>query len=68
MTALIAWLYRTALKRGARGQHWAWYVVALGAWVLRKDRERSGSALVRVPIKPGERIEVSMRELSPDER
>jgi hypothetical protein len=68
VTALIGWLYRSALKRGARGQHWAWYIVALGAWVLRRDRDHRGSALLRVPIKPGDRIEVSMRELSADER
>ena len=63
MVALIGWLYRSALKRGAKGGHWAWYVVALGAWILRRDREARSASVVSVPIKPGERVLVSMREL-----
>ena len=63
MTALIGWLYRSALKRGARGDHWAWYLVALGALILRRDRDRRSASLISVPIKPGDRIEVSMRQL-----
>ena len=65
MSALIGWLYRSALKRGARGGNWAWYVVALGAIILRRDRDRRSAAHISVPIKPGDRFEVSMRKLSP---
>jgi len=63
MGAIIGWLYRSALKRGARGGHWAWYVVALGAFILRRDREQRSEAVVSVPVKPGDRILVTMREL-----
>jgi hypothetical protein len=61
--AIIGWIYRNSLKRGARGGSWAWYVVALGAVVLRRDRERRSSAVINVPIKPGDRLEVSMEKL-----
>jgi len=63
MGALIGVLYRSALKRGAKGGHWSWYVVALGAMILRRDRERRSEAKLSVPIRPGERVMVSMRDL-----
>jgi hypothetical protein len=65
MGVVIGWLYRSSLKRGAKGGHWAWYIMALGAWVLRRDRERRSAAVVSFPIKPGERVLVTMRDLEP---
>jgi hypothetical protein len=68
MGAVIGWIYRNSLKRGARGGSWAWYVVALAAVILRRDRERRGASVINVPIKPGDRFEVSMNHLdSPHE-
>ena len=63
MGAIIGWLYRSALKRGARGGSWAWYVVALGAFLLRRDRERRNRAIVSFTVKPGETIQVNAKEL-----
>jgi hypothetical protein len=63
MGALIGWLYRSALKRGAKGGHWAWYVVALGAFLLRRDRERRTRPVVGFSVKPGETVQVTAREL-----
>jgi hypothetical protein len=60
---ILGWLYRSALKRGAKGGHWAWYIVALGVVVLRRDRERRAATVIDVPLKPGDRFEVSMHEL-----
>ncbi len=63
MGAIIGWLYRTGLKRGTTGGHWAWLILALGAFILRRDRERRETPAVRMDIKPGERMMVTMREL-----
>jgi hypothetical protein len=62
--ALVGFIYRSALKRGTTGGHWAWYVVALGAIILRRDRDRRSAPVVQVPISPGERVLVTMRRLS----
>jgi hypothetical protein len=59
---LIGWLYRSALKRGATGGHWAWYVVALGALVLRRDQARRSQAPLTAPLKPGETLVITARE------
>ena len=63
MGALIAWIYRTGLKRGSKGGHWSWYIVALAALILRRDRERRSSPVVNFPLKPGDKVLVTMREL-----
>ena len=55
----IGWLYRSAIKRGAKGGHWAWYVLAAGAWVLRKDRERRAVAPLSTQLKPGETVMIT---------
>jgi len=63
ITAIVNWLYRTGLKRGSSGGHWAWLIVALAAWILRQDRGRRAEPAVRMQIKPGERVLVTMRDL-----
>lgn len=55
----IAWLYRTAIKRGAKGGHWAWYVLALGAWVLRRDQARRAQAPLSTSLQPGETVMIT---------
>ncbi len=61
----IAWLYRTAIKRGAKGGHWAWYVLALGAWVLRRDQARRTQSGLKTPLKPGETLVITAVEDPP---
>jgi uncharacterized protein (DUF934 family) len=63
MTAIIAWLYRTGLRKGAKGGNPAWLVIALAAYILRKDRERRRQSVITVPLQPGEDVIVSMRNL-----
>jgi hypothetical protein len=63
MTALINWLYRTGIKRGSTGKHWSWFVVALAAHILRRERRRIEEPPLRMDIKPGESIVVTMRDL-----
>ena len=62
---LIGWLYRSAIKRGAKGGHWAWYVLAAGAWVLRRDRDRRATAPLSTPLKPGETIVITAAPNAP---
>lgn len=64
MTALVNWLYRTGLKKGSTGGHWSWLVVALGAHILRADKERQRGSVVSMPISPGERVLVTLRDPS----
>lgn len=64
MTALINWLYRTGLKKGSSGGHWSWFVVALGAHILRRDKERQRGSVVSMPISPGENVLVTLRDPS----
>jgi hypothetical protein len=61
--ALIGWLYRTGLRRGAKNGNPAWLIVALAAYILRRDKQRCQTSSFTVPIKPGERIEISMGDL-----
>ena len=61
--AIINWLYRTGLKRGTTGGHWAWLVVALGAFILRRDADHSQTAPIQMDLKDGDTMVGTMREL-----
>ena len=63
MVALIGWLYRTGIRRGASGGSPAWWIVALAAYILRMDRKRRNESALTVPVKPGESVIVTMRDL-----
>ncbi len=61
--ATVNWLYRTGVKRGTTGGHWAWLIVALAAWILRRDSDRISKAPIQMDVKPGDRLMVTMRNL-----
>jgi uncharacterized protein (DUF934 family) len=63
MAAVIGWLYRMGLRKGAAGGSPAWWIVALAAFILRRDRERRRESALTVPVKPGESVIVTMRDL-----
>jgi MYXO-CTERM domain-containing protein len=44
------------------GEHWAWLVLALAAFVLRRARRKEDESILSVPIRPGERYLVSLSE------
>ncbi len=58
--ALLRKASRTGLRRGLSGEHWAWFVLAGAAWLLRRAR-RSGDASTTIDLKPGERYLVTVR-------
>ncbi len=63
MDAIFGWLYRTGLKRGGKGGHWSWFIVSLAAFLLRRDRAQRSASVIRFPVKPGDKVLVTMREL-----
>ena len=65
MTALINYLYRTVLRKGTTGGHWSWFVVALAAHILRKDKAHRAQSAETISLKRGERYLISLGE-SPD--
>ncbi len=61
MDALLRRLARAGLRHGMAGEHWAWFVLALAAFALRRAR-RSGEDVVTVPLRRGERLLVSLSD------
>jgi hypothetical protein len=61
MDSLLRWLVRTATRRGMRGEHWAWFVLAAGAYLLQRSRRREPPVVFSRQVKSGERLLVSIR-------
>jgi hypothetical protein len=57
---LLRRLARSGFRRGMDGEHWAWFVIALSAFALRRARRARDAPILSVPIKPGERFVVSL--------
>lgn len=62
MDLLLRRLVRSGLRRGLAGEHWAWLVLALAAFVFRRARRPGDETVVSLPIRPGERYLVSLRD------
>ncbi len=60
--AIINWLYRTGIKRGSTGGNLSWFIVALAAWILRRESARVFAPPIQMEIKPGERLMVTARD------
>jgi hypothetical protein len=58
---LLRRLVRAAARRGMRGEHWAWFALAAGAFVLRRSRRREDPLVYSQRVNPGDRLLVSIR-------
>lgn len=47
------------MRRGLGGEHWAWFVIAGAAYLLRRAR-RPDERVEQIDLKPGERYLVSL--------
>jgi hypothetical protein len=59
---LLRWLSRTGFRRGMGGDHWAWFVIAGAAYLLRRARQPSED-LAQVDLahlEPGQRYEIRL--------
>lgn len=61
MDALLRRLARSGFRRGMNGEHWAWFVLAGSAFLLRRARRRPDDLILSVPIEPGQRYLVTLR-------
>jgi hypothetical protein len=50
---------RNGVRRGLGGEHWAWFVVAGTAYLIRRAR-RPDDRVERIDLQPGERYLVSV--------
>lgn len=58
---LLRRLARTGLRRGLAGGHWAWWVIAGAAYVLRRARRRE-DLTTTIDLRPGDRYLVTLHE------
>jgi hypothetical protein len=61
--ALLRRVARAGFRRALSGGHWAWIVVAVAAFVLRRVR-RSDDPVTSVALRPGDRYLLSLRNPS----
>jgi len=57
---LLRLLSRTGLRRGMAGEHWAWFVLAGAAVVLRRARRPGDDLVLSRRLEPGERYMVTL--------
>jgi hypothetical protein len=53
-------LAKSAARRGIAGEHWAWFVIALAAFVLRRARRADPPLVTSMPLRAGERLLVTL--------
>jgi hypothetical protein len=58
---LLRRLSRTGLRRALAGEHWAWFVIAGAAFLLRRSRVRDDK-VTTLDLHPGERYLVSVHQ------
>jgi len=61
MDYLLQRLMWLATRRGMRGEHWAWFVLAGGAYVLQRARRRGDPVVYSTQAAPGDRLLVTIR-------
>ena len=62
MNYLLRRLQRIAARRGLRGEHWAWFVLAGAAFLLRRSQDRDDPIVASRRLLPGESILVTLRD------
>lgn len=61
--ALLRRLYRSGLRRGMSGEHWAWFVLAGAAYLLKRARQPDGKA-ARIHLRSGDRYVIEVSDAS----
>jgi hypothetical protein len=61
MDYLLRRLVKVATRRGMKGEHWAWFALAAGAFVLRRARRREDPVVFSRRISAGDSLVVSLR-------
>jgi hypothetical protein len=61
MDQLLRRIMRTAARRGIRGEHWAWFVIAGAAFVLRRARRREDPVVFSRRVAPGDQLLVTVQ-------
>ena len=61
MDYLLRRLVKVATRRGMRGEHWAWFALAAGAFVLRRARRREDPVVYSRRVAVGDRLLVTIR-------
>lgn len=61
MDYLLRRLIKAATRRGMRGEHWAWFALAAGAYLLQRARRREPPVVFSQQVKAGDRLLVSVR-------
>ena len=59
MDALLARLARRAFRRAMGGEHWAWWVIAVSTFALRRAR-RKPDLVTKLDLRRGDRYEVRL--------
>jgi len=59
---LLRRIMRLANSRALSGDDLAWFGVAAAAWFFLRIRRRAGGSVISVPMHPGDRIMVSVRD------
>lgn len=52
----LRWLTGLGVRRGRAGEHWAWFVLALCAWLLRRSRRQDLEVNQVVGLRRGESV------------
>jgi hypothetical protein len=58
---LLRRLMKAATRKGMRGEHWAWFALAAGAFVLRRARRREEPVVYSRRVSAGDRLLISIR-------
>ncbi|HXW38531.1 MAG TPA: hypothetical protein VEJ44_02460 [Acidimicrobiales bacterium] len=61
MDYLLRRLVKVATRRGMRGEHWAWFALAAGAYVLQRARRSQEPVVVSRRMHVGEQLLVTIR-------
>ena len=61
MDYLLRRLVKVAARKGMRGEHWAWFALAAGAYVLQRARRREDPVVYSRRVAAGDSLLVSIR-------
>ncbi|MGO9029471.1 MAG: hypothetical protein ACLQOZ_12680 [Acidimicrobiales bacterium] len=54
MDSLLRYIQKIGFRRGVRGQHPIWFIVAASAWMLIRARRSREAVVYRTVLQPGE--------------
>ena len=61
MDYLLRRLVKVAARKGMKGEHWAWFALAAGAYVLQRARRREDPVVYSRRVEAGDSLIVSIR-------